>query len=161
MSLQSPLPRKWERHLFVPTSSLRETTLGVQERIWEFKNGFGSSRSVFAVRNDLSVSAERRSLRGPFCRFADDFILCFQYREDAEKVLDVLRKRFEKYGLKLHPDKTRLMDFGRKALAQSRNRVGRSRQHSIFSDSRTSVSKAGRGISRFMYLRCASGYAAV
>jgi RNA-directed DNA polymerase len=52
-------------------------------------------------------------------RFADDFILCFQYREDAEKVLDVLRKRFEKYGLTLHPDKTRLMDFGRKALAQS------------------------------------------
>jgi group II intron reverse transcriptase/maturase len=52
-------------------------------------------------------------------RFADDFILCFQYREDAEKVLDVLEKRFAKYGLTLHPDKTRLMDFGRKALAQS------------------------------------------
>jgi len=52
-------------------------------------------------------------------RFADDFILCFQYREDAEKVLDVLKKRFAKYGLTLHPDKTRLMEFGRKALAQS------------------------------------------
>ena len=33
-------------------------------------------------------------------RFADDFILCFQYREDAEKVLDVLRKRFEKFGVR-------------------------------------------------------------
>jgi RNA-directed DNA polymerase len=52
-------------------------------------------------------------------RFADDFILCFEYREDAKKVLDVLRKRFEKYGLTLHPDKTRLMDFGRQALANS------------------------------------------
>jgi len=52
-------------------------------------------------------------------RFADDFILCFQYPEDAEKVLDVLRKRFAKYGLTLHPDKTRLMEFGRKALAKS------------------------------------------
>jgi RNA-directed DNA polymerase len=52
-------------------------------------------------------------------RFADDFILCFQYREDAEKVLDVLKKRFEKYGLTLHPDKTRLMEFGRKAQAKS------------------------------------------
>ena len=49
-------------------------------------------------------------------RFADDFILCFQYREDAERVLDVLKKR---YGLTLHPDKTRLMEFGRKALAES------------------------------------------
>lgn len=52
-------------------------------------------------------------------RFADDFILCFQYREDAEKVLEVLKKRFAKYGLTLHPDKTRLMEFGRKALAKS------------------------------------------
>ena len=52
-------------------------------------------------------------------RFADDFILCFQYREDGEKVLDVLKKRFQKYGLTLHPDKTRLMEFGRKALAKS------------------------------------------
>ena len=52
-------------------------------------------------------------------RFADDFILCFQYREDAEKVLDVLKKRFAKYGLTLHPEKTRLMEFGRKALAKS------------------------------------------
>jgi group II intron reverse transcriptase/maturase len=52
-------------------------------------------------------------------RFADDFILCFQYREDAERVLDVLEKRFRKYGLTLHPDKTRLMEFGGKALAKS------------------------------------------
>jgi group II intron reverse transcriptase/maturase len=52
-------------------------------------------------------------------RFADDFILCFQYREDAEKVRGVLEKRFQKYGLTLHPDKTRMMEFGRSALAQS------------------------------------------
>jgi RNA-directed DNA polymerase len=46
-------------------------------------------------------------------RFADDAILCFQHREDAEKVLGVLPKRFEKYGLTLHPEKTRLIEFGR------------------------------------------------
>ena len=45
-------------------------------------------------------------------------ILCFQNREDAEKVFNVLRTRFEKYGLALHPEKTRLMEFGRKALSQ-------------------------------------------
>ena len=49
-------------------------------------------------------------------RYADDFILCFQYREDAERVLDVLSKRFAKYGLTLHPEKTRLLAFGRSAL---------------------------------------------
>ena len=58
-------------------------------------------------------------------RFADDFILCFQYQEDAERVLDVLTKRFAKYGLKLHPDKTRLMAFGRQALAKSEEPGGR------------------------------------
>jgi RNA-directed DNA polymerase len=58
-------------------------------------------------------------------RFADDFILCFQYREDAEKVFNALKKRFAKYGLALHPDKTRLMEFGRKALADSEKLGGR------------------------------------
>jgi RNA-directed DNA polymerase len=46
-------------------------------------------------------------------RFADDAVLCFQYREDAEKVMEVLPKRFAKYGLMLHPEKTRLVAFGR------------------------------------------------
>ena len=41
--------------------------------------------------------------------------LCFHYREDAEKVKTVLSKRFAKYGLTLHPEKTRLLEFGRYA----------------------------------------------
>ena len=45
-------------------------------------------------------------------RFADDFILGFEEKEDAEKVYRVLFKRFEKYGLSLHPEKTRLVAFG-------------------------------------------------
>jgi group II intron reverse transcriptase/maturase len=53
-------------------------------------------------------------------RFADDAILCFQYREDAEKVMRVLPKRFEKYGLTLHPEKTRLIEFGRDAARKSK-----------------------------------------
>ena len=57
-------------------------------------------------------------------RYADDFIFCFQYREDAERVLAVLRKRFEKYGLRLHPDKTRLIEFGREALTKSEESGG-------------------------------------
>ena len=46
-------------------------------------------------------------------RYADDFVICFQYRGDAEKLLDVLPKRFARFGLVLHPDKTRLIEFGR------------------------------------------------
>jgi group II intron reverse transcriptase/maturase len=51
-------------------------------------------------------------------RYADDFILCFQYREDAERVREVLAKRFAKYGLTLHPEKTRLLAFGPAALSR-------------------------------------------
>jgi len=44
-------------------------------------------------------------------RFADDSVLVFQLKYDADRVMAVLSKRFEKYGLSLHPDKTRLIDF--------------------------------------------------
>ena len=44
-------------------------------------------------------------------RWADDFIVLFRYKEDADRVFSVLPKRFEKYGLTIHPDKTRLLDF--------------------------------------------------
>jgi RNA-directed DNA polymerase len=52
-------------------------------------------------------------------RYADDFILCFQSREDAERVLEVLPKRLAKFGLTLHPEKTQLLAFGRSALPSS------------------------------------------
>ena len=44
-------------------------------------------------------------------RYADDIIIGFESEEDARRVLDVLSKRFGKYGLELHPDKTRLVEF--------------------------------------------------
>jgi len=44
-------------------------------------------------------------------RFADDFVMGFELERDARRVFDVLPKRFGKYGLALHPDKTRLLDF--------------------------------------------------
>jgi group II intron reverse transcriptase/maturase len=44
-------------------------------------------------------------------RFADDAVLMFERRDDAERMMKVLPKRFDKYGLTLHPDKTRLVEF--------------------------------------------------
>ncbi|CAN90886.1 MULTISPECIES: group II intron reverse transcriptase/maturase [Sorangium] len=46
-------------------------------------------------------------------RYADDFIIGFEREDDAKRVTEVLPRRFERYGLKLHPDKTRLLPFGR------------------------------------------------
>src|SRR5437867_4933193 len=48
-------------------------------------------------------------------RFADDFVVGFEHREEAERFLEELRERFAKFGLELHPDKTRLIPFGRYA----------------------------------------------
>ena len=55
-------------------------------------------------------------------RFADDFIVGFQYEEDARRFLDELRERFARFGLELHPDKTRLIEFGRRAAIDRRRR---------------------------------------
>jgi RNA-directed DNA polymerase len=56
-------------------------------------------------------------------RFADDFVVGFQYRHEAQRFLADLRERFSKFGLKLHPHKTRLIEFGRFA-AQNRSKRG-------------------------------------
>ncbi len=55
-------------------------------------------------------------------RFADDFVAGFEHRADAEQFLNDLRERFSKFNLELHPDKTRLIEFGRNA---ARARGGR------------------------------------
>ena len=56
-------------------------------------------------------------------RYADDAVLGFEHREDAEQFLEQLRDRLAKFGLELHPQKTRLIEFGRYA-AERRKRRG-------------------------------------
>jgi group II intron reverse transcriptase/maturase len=51
--------------------------------------------------------------RAHLVRYADDSVLLFEYEEDARRVLSVLPKRFGKYGLTLHPEKTHLVAFKR------------------------------------------------
>lgn len=55
----------------------------------------------------------RLSGRTTLVRYADDFVMLFAREDDARRVLDVLAKRFAKYGLRLHPEKTRLLKFHR------------------------------------------------
>jgi RNA-directed DNA polymerase len=55
-------------------------------------------------------------------RFADDFVVGFQHRKEAERFLEELRERFAKFGLKLHPEKTRLIEFGRFATVKRQAR---------------------------------------
>jgi RNA-directed DNA polymerase len=55
-------------------------------------------------------------------RYADDAVLGFQYRSDAERLLRELQERLAKFGLELHPEKTRLIEFGRYAAEHRRKR---------------------------------------
>jgi RNA-directed DNA polymerase len=55
-------------------------------------------------------------------RYADDIVLGFQHRAEAERFLQDWRERLRKFGLELHPEKTRLIEFGRFAAANRKQR---------------------------------------
>ena len=55
-------------------------------------------------------------------RYADDFVVGFQHKEDAERFLSAVKERFGSFGLEIHPDKTRLIEFGRYATKQRQRR---------------------------------------
>lgn len=78
---------------------------------------------------DLWVDRWRRQhARGDviIVRYCDDFIVGFEHRDDAEWFWRALRERFQQFNLELHPEKTRLIEFGRYA-ADRRQRRGQSK----------------------------------
>jgi RNA-directed DNA polymerase len=64
----------------------------------------------------------RRSCTGTarLIRYADDFVVCFQYQLDAERFRRELRTRLEKFGLEVEPTKTRVVEFGRYAVQNAK-----------------------------------------
>jgi group II intron reverse transcriptase/maturase len=78
----------------------------------------------------LDLWIEKRIKRGyeglvEVVRYADDFIICVQQREEAERLMVELRERLEQFGLELSAEKTRLIEFGRYAQQNARRRGGR------------------------------------
>jgi len=69
---------------------------------------------------------QKRHARGScvVIRYADDFVIGFEHEADARACLEALGERLGNFGLKLHPEKTRLIEFGRGSAAQ-REREGR------------------------------------
>ena len=102
---------------------------------------------------DLWVNQWRRkAARGDMIvvRYADDAVLGFEHRREAEAFLEQLRERMRKFGLELHPEKTRLIEFGRYA-EDNRKRRGEGKPETFdFLGSRTFAGRPGRAIgSRF------------
>ncbi len=92
-------------------------------------------------------------------RFADDAVMGFEFQEDAEKVLRVLPKRFGKYSLTIHPEKTRLVAFGRPRSRQGKkpgtfdflgftHYWGKSRQGKGIIKRKTARQRLSRGLKR-------------
>ena len=70
----------------------------------------------------------RREAQGDMIivRYADDLVAGFEHEDDARRFLDAMRKRFDAFALSLHPEKTRLIEFGRHAAARrARSGLGR------------------------------------
>ena len=55
-------------------------------------------------------------------RYADDFVVCFQYKSEAEKFRNALGERLDKFGLEVEPTKTRVLEFGRFAVEHAAKR---------------------------------------
>jgi RNA-directed DNA polymerase len=67
------------------------------------------------VLDEWFVKDVRPRMRGRcfLVRYADDFVIGFEQEQDAHRVMDVLPKRFNRFGLSVHPEKTKLVRFGR------------------------------------------------
>ena len=94
---------------------------------------------------DLWVHQWRRSkARGDVVvvRFADDFVVGFEHREDGERFLSELRERLARFGLELHAQKTRLIEFGRDAEKDGKAEVRASPRPSISWDLLTAAQDA-------------------
>jgi len=55
-------------------------------------------------------------------RYADDFVVCYQHKQDAERFREELGKRLGKFGLEVEPTKTKAMEFGRSAVQNAKRR---------------------------------------
>jgi len=74
-----------------------------------------SNLFLHEVLDDWFIKTVKPRMKGKsaMVRYADDAVIMCELKEDAEKIYKVLGARFEKYGLKIHPEKTQLLDFTR------------------------------------------------
>jgi RNA-directed DNA polymerase len=77
-------------------------------------------------------------------RYADDIVVGFEHQTDAERFLSEWKERMQKFGLELHPDKTRLIEFGRNASESRKRRDDDKPERSTFRVLRTCAARLGK-----------------
>ena len=152
------LIRKWLKAGVIEQGSWSETLVGAPQ---------GASASPLLANVYLHYVFDRwvrqwrrRNARGDLIavRFADDFVCGFEHLGDAKQFLNDLRERLTKFGLELHPDKTRLIEFGRYAAKNRSARglgkpetfdfLGHADLRVMPTSSETSLSEAAIGLMR-------------
>jgi RNA-directed DNA polymerase len=103
---------------------------------------------------DLWVNKWRKGVRGDviIVRYADDWIMGFQYQKEAQLFQQQLRDRLDRFKLELHHEKTRLIEFGRFAMA-TRVKRGEGRPESFNFLGFTHLCATTRKAKRFSILR--------
>src|SRR5439155_394811 len=91
-----------------------------EEDFLGFSYGFRPGRSQHQALDALSYAFLKKKVNYVL---ADDTILGFQYQTDADRFLENLRERLAKFGLELHPEKTRRIEFGRFAEENRKRRA--------------------------------------
>ena len=107
----------------------------------------GEHLPALRARSVGPAMAARRQARGRvvIVRYADDFVMGFQYEADAREMLVALGERLAKFELTLHEDKTRLIEFGRLVAEQRRARSNGDPRRFPFSASPTTARGAETG----------------
>ena len=88
-------------------------------RCFRIKGGVftGHGKHLYALHTAVVVSGKDKIIFTWVCRYhrlcADDFVCCFQYKEDAEAFYERLKRRMRHFGLELEEEKRRLIEFGR------------------------------------------------
>lgn len=102
---------KWLKAGVIEDGLLRHTTTGSPQG--GVISPCLSNIYLHYVLDEWFETEVRPRLRGRciLVRYADDLVMAFEHVDDAKRVLAVLGKRLERYGLTLHPDKTRFVDF--------------------------------------------------
>lgn len=116
------LIRKW-----LKAGVLEEGTVTVSDRGTGQESVISPLLANIYLHYVLDLWAERwrrREATGDMImvRYADDVVAGFEHEADARRFLDAMRARFEAFALSLHPDKTRLIEFGRYAAARRERR---------------------------------------
>src|SRR5258706_7987532 len=117
------LIRKWLKAGVSEDGEWRETTVGVPQGA--VASPLLANIYLHYVLDEWVMWWRKRYAYGDLIivRYADDFVIGFQHRTVAERFLEQLRERMQGFGLELHPEKTRLIEFGRFAI-EDRQRQG-------------------------------------